>query len=271
MDVRPGPFSDGDQGLRMSPSWRACSARGRRRSPRTTPPRSPSSKLTGGATGARRPRPANHDVRAAITCVAAGRGAHSFLAYKVKAHTTEAQATPGLITSAFLREHDEVADLAAKGEVVAPCLIPALCEGHGWPRQALHTFLEGAHCPLHPGGQRGGGGLQEDTGGRGPSPRSILGRRRLARAEAITLDLSSRPPSGKPTSPVGVAAGPLPKSRWHRDTVLFGELRAFWSGRCYGLDQEAKGAPRGLSCGSVSRSCTVPARAPQACGPRSTA
>ena len=68
------------------------------------------------------------------------------------------------------------------------------------------------------------------VGAEDPPPKSIFGRRRLARAEAITLDLSSRPASGMPTSPLGIAAGPLPKTRWHGDTVFLGELRPFWGG-----------------------------------------
>jgi hypothetical protein len=63
-------------------------------------------------------RQANGDVREAIARLVACRGISGCCAFKVKAHTTEAQEGLGLVTTSEFRKHNEVADQAAKAAVL---------------------------------------------------------------------------------------------------------------------------------------------------------
>ena len=154
--------------------------------------------LTGGAPDERRPRPANDDVRTASASAAAGRGAHNFLAYKAKAHTTEAQAAAGRITSALLRGRNEVADIAAKSAVLLhPTQLRLFVNVMAGRGKLYIRFLKLLTARFIRVARRMEAAYKRAVGAEDPpSPKFMFGRRRLARAEIITLDLSSRPSSG---------------------------------------------------------------------------
>ena len=76
-------------------------------------------KLTKGEAHTKSLRGANGNVRTAIHKLAASRGEHSFYACKVKAHVSKEQERQGYITTGRLREHNGLADKAAREAVFA--------------------------------------------------------------------------------------------------------------------------------------------------------